>query len=178
MSETNPLDSAIRRKLIIFLVLGGCCAIALAVGLILGKYAQSLQMPKGKADSMVMQKTVNDMETSLKKFRELLPLQLNVRAGEERIYAQLDALRVRYRHADIKVDALQERGDELVITVRLNFKEIAYSALAQEISYLQSLRFPFFEIADMTLGGGPVSGTVSCAINGALHIFKPPAQAK
>lgn len=178
MPETNPLDSALRRKLAIFLVLGVCCIIALAAGLVLKKYALSLQMPKGKADSRAMQTTVNNMETSLKRFRELLPLQLTVRAGEERIYAQLDALRVRYRSADIKVDALQERGDELVIAVRLNFNGIAYSALTEEVSYLQSLRFPFFEITDMTLGGGPVSGKVSCAINGALHIFKPPAQAK
>ena len=178
MPETNPLDSALRRKLIIFLVLGGCCIISLAAGLVIRKYALSLKMPKGKADSAAMQATVNNMETSLKRFRELLPLQLTVRAGEERIYAQLDALRIRYRSADIKVDALQERGDELVITVWLNFNGITYSALAQEVSYLQSLRFPFFEITDMTLGGGPVPGTVSCAINGALHIFKPPAQAK
>ena len=178
MPETNPLENALRRKLILFLVLGGCCIIALAAGLLLRKYADSLRMPKGKAESRAMQTTVNDMETSLKRLRELLPLQLTVRVGEQRIYSLLDALRIRYRGTDIKVDALQETGDDLVMTVRLNFKGITYSALAQEVSYLQSLRFPFFEITDMTLGGGQIAGTVSCAITGALHIFKLPAPAK
>lgn len=177
MPETNPLGSALRRRLIIFLVLGGCCVIALAAGLLLRKYAGSLSMPKGKAESRAMQTTVNEMETSLKRLKGLLPVQLTVRAGEERIYAVLDALRVRYRNADIKVEGLQERGDELVMPVRINFKGITYSALVQEIGYLQSLRFPFFEITDLTLGGDQGAGSVTCGINGTLQTFKPPAQA-
>lgn len=178
MPEFNPLDSVLRRRLILFLVLGGCCVIALAAGLLFRKYSNSLRMPKGKASSAAMQNTVNDMEISLKRLRELLPIQLTVRAGEERIYAQLDALRVRYRSADIKVEALQERGDELVMPVRIDFKGITYSALVQEVGYLQSLRFPFFEITELTLGGGQVAGSVTGGINGSLHIFKPPSQTK
>ncbi len=178
MPETNPLERALRRKLVLFLVLGGGCVIALAAGLLLRKYSDSLRMPKAKFESRAMQTTVNDMETSLLRLRELLPIQLTVRAGEERIYALLDALRVRYRSADMKVEALQVRGDELVMPVQINFKEITYSALAQEVGYLQSLRFPFFEITELTLVGGRSSGLVSCGVNGSLHIFKPPAPAK
>lgn len=124
-----------------------------------------------------MQTTVNDMETSLKLIRELLPIQPTVRFGEERIYALLDSLRVRYPSAVIQVEALQESGDELVIPVRINFRELTYSSLVQEIGYLESLRFPFFEFKELTLVGGQRAGSVSCGITGALQIFKP-SQAK
>lgn len=178
MPETNQLNIAIRRKMIIFLALGGCCLIALAAGLVLRKYAVSLKMPKSNAESQGMQTTVNNMDASLVRLRDQLPLQLTVRTGEQRIYALLDALRTRYRSADIKVDALQETGNELIMPVRLNLNGFTYSAVAQEVSYLQSLRFPFYEITEISLGGGQNAGQVSCAITGALHIFKPPAQAK
>lgn len=178
MPETNPLDSALRRRLLIFLLMGGGCVIALAAGLLLRNYADSLRIPKAKADSRAMQTTVNDMATTLSRLKGLLPVQLTVRTGEGRIYALLDDLRVRYRSADVKVEAVQDSGVELVMPVRINFKGITYSGLVQEVGYLQSLRFPFFEITEVTLGGGQGAGSVTCAINGALHIFKSPAQAK
>jgi hypothetical protein len=176
MQETHPLNVALRRKLILFLVLGACCVFVLAAYLLLRKEAGSLRMSKGKTDSSkAMLSTVNEMESSLKRLRELLPLQLTVRIGEERIYALLDALRIRYRSAEIKVETLQERGDELVMPVRINLRGLTYDALTREVGYLQSLRFPFFEITEIALGPGQSAGLVSGDINGALRIFKPSA---
>jgi hypothetical protein len=70
---------------------------------------------------------------------------------ENVIFQAVDTIRDRGRSAEILVESLQDKGDEMALPITIKGTLADYSGFLKMVTYLESIRFPFFSAAELTM---------------------------
>jgi hypothetical protein len=93
---------------------------------------------------------------------------------EEFILMSLDDLKIRMDDADITITKIEDKGSEVQLPVTIKSPLRDYTAMVNQVGYLQSLRFPFFAISGVKISKSGEKANVQTAfeITGALKYPK------
>ena len=118
---------------------------------------------------------VEDMKGTLIDAAKLISPGVSKESSATRMYVGLDTLRTNVGKAQITVAAIEDKGNELTMPVTITGPVVDYPAFLSSLGRLQSMRFPFFAITNLTMARnivGDGGATFSFEIRGVLSTPK------
>ncbi len=168
-------DGRLTRAIIYYMVAGLILALVASSVILCVKYRDSLAvtvrtLQQARLNLMQVRDVTHSVESSLSGIKAVLPPRMLSRLPEEVLLEGLDDLKERIKGADITVANIETKGDEINLPVQIKYGIRDYTDFVNKIGYLQSLRFPFFSITNISLAQGP--DKVLCEIKGSLRMPK------
>lgn len=104
-----------------------------------------------RANLAIMEGAINDMDITISEAERAIPHDLKIKTPERLIFTALDKLKARMYLAEIRVSpiVINEVKVSLPVVIRAEMKN--YTALVNNVGYLEALRFPFFSIDDISI---------------------------
>ena len=145
----DRVDITVKRLFLYYVVSGLIFAFSLSAIIISKKYSNSLsntlyELQRCKINSFKMRDAINDMEIIASTMGKLIPNDSSTKKPEIQISAKLDELKSRITEAEITVANMEYKEDGISLPVNIKAPMEDYTAFVNNISYLQSLKFPFF----------------------------------
>jgi hypothetical protein len=184
MTAYSPEAYKTLKKLFSYYILSGMLfALIISGGIVAKKYADSLYETTDKLQEFNIQyiKIINatvDTDRAIKTIKTLLPPDFDAHLPEEFILMSLDDLKTRMDDANITITKIEDKGSEVQLPVTIKSPLRDYTAMVNQVGYLQSLRFPFFVISGVKISKSGEKANVQTAfeITGALKYPKTGSQ--
>jgi hypothetical protein len=168
-------DHRLKRVELFYLASGLVFAIILASTLLCVKYRDSLAVTVNTLQTarlnLIQVRDARVMvDSSLSGIKAVLPPRVLLVPADELLLEGLDDLKERLKVAEIGVQNMERKGDEISLPVQIRSSMRDYTDFANTVGYLQSLQFPFFSIASISLVQAP--DKVLYDIKGSLRMPK------
>ncbi len=139
-----------------YLAAGLAFTIILLSVLLCNKYGDSIAatvdvLQKARLNLMNVRDVGRAVDSALSGIKAALPSNMPSGTPEELLFAGLDDLKSRMRDAEITVENAEQRGDEISLPVQIKSGIRNYTDFVNTVGYLQSLRFPFFSITNISV---------------------------
>ncbi|MBF0505611.1 MAG: hypothetical protein HQL09_02145 [Nitrospirae bacterium] len=108
-------------------------------------------LQKAKLNLMNVRDVGRAVDSALSGVKAALPSNILSGTPEESLFAGLDDLKSRMKDADVTVDNTEQKSDEIRLPVQIRSDMKNYTDFVNTVGYLQSLRFPFFSITNISL---------------------------
>ena len=150
------MDLTVKKLFLYYVVSGLIFAFSLSAIIISKKYSNSLsntlyELQRCKINLFKMRDAINDMEIIASTTGELIPNDSSAKKPEIQISAKLDELKSRITEAEITVANMEYKEDAISLPVNIKAPMKDYTAFVNNISYLQSLKFPVFSINSISI---------------------------
>ena len=159
--------------LTVFLILLSCAVLS-------DRYAASLDETLSKfqilkINLIKIRNVVEGMKGTLIDAAKLISPGVSKESSATHIYVGLDTLRSHVGKAQVTVTAIEDKGNELTMPVTITGPIVDYPAFLNTLGRLQSMRFPFFAITNLTMArniAGDGGATFSFEIRGVISTPK------
>src|SRR3989304_1087539 len=150
------MDMTVKKLFLYYIVSGFILAFSLSAVMISKKYSNSLsstlyELQRCKINLFKMQDAINDMEIVASTMGELIPSDSSTRTPEIQISIKLDELKSRIFEAEITVANIEYTENAISLPVYIKAPIKDYSDFVNNISYLQSLKYPVFSINSISI---------------------------
>ncbi len=173
----NRVDITVKKLFLYYIVSGLIFALSLSAIIISKKYSNSLsnalyELQRCKINLFKMRDAINDMEIIASTMGELIPNDSSAKKPEIQISMKLDELKSRITEAEITVANMEYKEDEISLPVNIKAPMKDYTAFVNNISYLQSLKFPVFSLNSISIAQLQSKEALSplYEINGAFRL--------
>lgn len=179
---TPPLTEAkgqLRKSVFLYVLSGIFLIAALSGAILIKKYTDSLyatfdRLQEFSVQYIKVRSAIDDIEKSVSLMKGLLPQDFDGQAMEEHMLLALDDLKTKAGAAELIIANIEDKGADLQLPVAIRAQLKDYTSLVNYISYLQSLKFPFFSVSSLKLqrNDDPTMSSPSYEIKGILKFPK------
>ncbi|MBI4690727.1 MAG: hypothetical protein HY754_10760 [Nitrospirae bacterium] len=165
------------RRLFCYYVLSGLFFLTMISGVIIStRYERFLsdilkELEKGRQNLFVMRGAIADMDIAIAGVNKVISPDIILETPETQLLTGLDELKSKMKKAEITVTAFQYKGDEVNLPVVIKATLENYTDFVNAVGYLQSQRFPVFDISNILLSQSQ-DKTVSYEIRGDIRALK------
>jgi len=167
------------KRLLLYYTISGLLFAAVLSGVVLVEkfrgpvYDTAGKLRGVKTDLLRMKGAVADMGSVMRDLKAALPQDFGSRLPEGLVLVRLDDIKRRIKGADIIVKNFEQKGEEISLPVSIKAKMDDYTVFVNNVGYLQSLSFPYFQIKNIMIlqSGGKSPPAVLYNIEG---IFRMP----
>ncbi|MBF0558694.1 MAG: hypothetical protein HQL08_07940 [Nitrospirae bacterium] len=174
---TNNLSTGGRIKIAAFycLAAGLVFTIILSAVILSGKYRDSLAiavdtLQKARLNLMQVRDANRLVDSSLSGIKAIVPPGVFSIQPEVALLERIDDMKERAKDAEITVSNIDRKGDEVSLPVTMRSGVRDYTDLVNTVGYLESMRFPFFSITNVSIT--PSQDKLQYDIRGALRMPK------
>lgn len=145
------------KRLLLYYTISGLLFAAVLSGVVLVEkfrgpaYDTADKLRGVKTDLLRMKAAVADMDSVMRDLKAALPQDFGSRLPEGLVLIRLDDLKRRFKGAEIIAKNFEEKGGEMSLPVSIKAKMDDYTAFVNNVGYLQSLSFPYFQIKNITI---------------------------
>ena len=168
-----------KRPLLLYVISGILCAMAISGALISNKYRESIgrqfeNMRRVRENVEKMGSETGRLNESMIRMKSLLPANVLSGAPDQFIFVGLDDIKSRIKGATIAVTDIENRENEVILPVSLSAPMKDYTVFIGQVRYLQNMRFPFFSTSSVSVSHSQdsQSGGVVYKIEGTLRMPK------
>lgn len=167
----------LKKPFILYLIAGIVLSAIIVSVIVFAKYEKSLLDTKNKLEFIRINASKAEqasiaIDSAIKRINSLLPSYYYSKSHKEIILLALDDIKTTIRGADIAITNFDDKAGEMILPVNISISVNNYVQLVNNIGYLQSLSFPYFDIENMVIenaAGKPLGGTI-CKIEGSLRM--------
>ncbi|MBZ0155961.1 MAG: hypothetical protein K8I29_07065 [Alphaproteobacteria bacterium] len=150
------MDSRLKRVFALYCASAVAFAVVLAGGIAAKKNGDSLSatlsvLRQAKGNLVRTSEAVQEMRGAIAEIKSFVPPEFDPLKAEALILTGIDALKSKIRDAEISIASFETGGEEVLLPVTIRAAMRDYPSLVNTVGYLQSLRFPFFSIATLSL---------------------------
>lgn len=167
----------LKKDLIYHIIAGIIFSIILFIIIFLSKYERSLNETINKLELMrgnvlKMESTVKDMVKVMRQIDAGLPSDYYSKSHREIILSAIGDIKAAIRRAEVTLIDFEKKEGEVLLPVIIKFPVKNYTTMTKNIGYLQSLRFPHFQINYITVTVPEGEGELRtvCEIKGSLKM--------
>ncbi|MBI3592115.1 MAG: hypothetical protein HY099_01270 [Nitrospirae bacterium] len=119
-----------------------------------------------------MREEISGLDKALSEIKAMVSPDFASNTPEVIILVTLDDLKTRMKDAVITISGMEYRADEIILPLNIKAEVRDYAVFVNTVGYLQTLRFPFFNISSITLMQNNERTAVSYEIKGTLSMIK------
>lgn len=167
----------LKKNIIYYLIAGIVFSLFLFTAIILNKYEKHISDEINKTISVKikiieMNHKRADMESEIKYIESSLPSDFNKKAPQEFIFMALDDIKMTLPWSEVgTANTIEEKDSELSLSVNIKVPVYNYTTLLNYIGYLESLKFPYYTIENVTITKlQQPPENVTCNIKGILRM--------
>jgi hypothetical protein len=177
--EPHFIDSKLKRLFLYYLLSGILFIGVLSSGILLDRYLHSLHETSSKLKNLKislikMRDATSDLRKCLSTVKTIIPYDLSKDSPEKLILFSLDALKMLMKDAEIAISEIEYKETEVNLPVTISGVAGDYSAIVNNVGYLESMKFPFFTITNLSIKKSDEPGKrfVVYEIKGVLRVLK------
>jgi hypothetical protein len=159
--------------LAVFLLVLSCAVLFNRYASTLGETLDKLYILK--INFIKVKNTIEDIKGTLRDSGQLIPPGRSKGTSATYMYSGLDTLRSYVGKAHVTVAAIEDKGNELRMPLTITGAVADYPVFLNSVGRLQSMRFPFFAITNLTMAKNITTAggaAVSFEIQGVLSTPK------
>ena len=173
-------EKRLRKSLLYYILSGVLLMIFLSGAIIMKKYTESLYATFDRLQDFTIQyikvrQAIGELERSTQTMKAVLPREFSEHSVKEHMLLALDEVKRRVGSGELTIANIEDKGPDLQLPVTIKAPLRDYADLANFVGYLQSLKFPFFVIANLRIWRSEDSpgAETSWEIKGVLKLPKP-----
>lgn len=163
----------LRNATTVHLLAGVLLSVVIVFAILVNKYEQSLlntvkAFEDIRINAFKMKKTIDDMDSVIKRIDTLLPPDYYLRSHRELMFLAVGDINVTLRGSEVTVADFSEDAGEISLPVNIKFPVDSYALLVNRLGYLQSMNFPYFVIKNITIERS--LNALMCNLEGSLRM--------
>lgn len=169
--------TALKKHLSYYLITGIILSMVIISCISLRRYKDSLSDTVSKtgvirinADNM--KQAASGMDLTMERIRNVLPENYFSRSNREILLLALDAIKMNIKGSELSVTGFNEGAGLISLPVNIRISPGDYTALVNDIGYLQSMNLPQFDIRNISIekSADKQYDSITCAVDGVLKM--------
>lgn len=149
-------DQTLRKHYVLYVVGAIIFTVTLSAAVVVQRYASEMKDTVDKlrtlsGGSVRVRRATESAHESMAKIRREIPPSYLSMPVENVIFQAVDTVRDRAKNAEIVVESLQEKDNEMVLPVAVKGPLGDYGEFLRIVALLESLRFPFFSAGELIM---------------------------
>jgi hypothetical protein len=170
-------EQRLRKNYVLYVFAAVLFTVTLSVAVVVQRYCTEMRDTVDKlktlsGSSVRVKRATLSAQEALVRIKREVPGNYLSSSVENTVYQTVDAIREQARNAEVVVESLQDRDNEVLLPITIKGTLDDYAGFLKLLHLLESLRFPFFSTSELVMTH-EADKPANYELRGSVRTFKP-----